>query len=90
MTDLSMPTIILFYDKHDIETHKVFEHVKSTLDGRAVLIRLNVNRHPASFATFKVEELPAVVAFLNGKELWRICGSLTEESILKNFENIST
>jgi thioredoxin-like negative regulator of GroEL len=89
MTDLSMPTIILFYDKYDAETLKVFEQVKATLNGRAVLIRLNVNRHPASFATFKVEELPAMVAFLSGKELWRVSGNLTEESILQNFENIS-
>jgi thioredoxin-like negative regulator of GroEL len=89
MTDLGMPTIILFYDKHDIETQNVFEQVKVTLHGRAAMIRLNVKRHPASFATFKVEDLPAVVAFLNGKELWRISGNITEEIILQKFENIS-
>jgi thioredoxin-like negative regulator of GroEL len=89
MSDLGMPSIILFYDKHDVETMNVFEQVNTTLNGRAVLIRLNVKRHPASFATFKVEELPAVVAFLNGKELWRLCGNFTQETIVHNFENIS-
>jgi thioredoxin-like negative regulator of GroEL len=88
MTNLIIPTIILFYDKHDIETLKVFEQVKAILDGRAVLIHLNVNRHPASFATFKVVELPTVVAFLNGKELWRVCGNVTQEIILQNFEKL--
>jgi thioredoxin-like negative regulator of GroEL len=88
MTDLIIPTIILFYDKYDVETLKIFEQVKATLENKAVLLRLNVNRHPASFATFKVAELPAVVAFLNGKELWRVCGNLTEEIILQNFEKI--
>jgi thioredoxin-like negative regulator of GroEL len=83
-----MPTIILFYDKHDTKILQMFEQVRVTLNGKATLIRLNVKRHPASFDTFKVEELPAVVAFLNGKELWRISENLSEEAILERFEEI--
>ena len=85
MTELALPTIILFYDKHNFETLKVFENVKSLLVDKAVFISLNMKRHPESFATFKVKDLPSVVAFLNGNELWRVCGNISEEIILQNF-----
>jgi thioredoxin-like negative regulator of GroEL len=89
MSDLIIPTIILFYDKHEGETMKIFEQIKVSLNNKAVLVHLNVKGHPASFATFKVVELPCFVAFLNGKELWRVSGIFTVETILQNFENIS-
>lgn len=85
MTDLLLPTIILFYDKNDHEILATFENVKATLTEKAVFVKLNVKLHPASFATFHVGEFPTIVAFLDGKELWRFSGDFSEEMILENF-----
>jgi thioredoxin-like negative regulator of GroEL len=83
-----MQTIILFLDGHDFETLKLSEQIKASLNDKATFLQLNLTMHPASFATFKVEELPTAVAFLNGKELWRVSGSFSEETILKHFETV--
>lgn len=85
MNDPALPTLILFYDQYSFENLRVFENVKSLLIDKAVFVSLNMNRHPESFDTFKVNDLPTVVAFLNGYELWRISGNFSEESILANF-----
>ena len=85
MTELALPTIILFYDKYNFETIKAFENVKTLLIDKAIFISLTMKQHPESFATFKVDNLPSVVAFSNGYELWRVCGNFSEETILENF-----
>lgn len=85
MADLSLPTIILFYSKADHDMLKIFENIQETLQERAVFVKLNVDRHPESFLTFKVGNLPTIVALLNGKELWRILGEFSEEMIVANF-----
>jgi thioredoxin-like negative regulator of GroEL len=85
MTDLLLPTIILFYDKNDPEILAIFENVKVALSDKAVFVKLNVKGNPASFATFNVREIPTIVSFLNGKELWRFSGEFSEGMILENF-----
>ena len=86
MADLTLPTIILFYEKIDHDMLKIFENVQEALKDRAVFVKLDVNRHPESFLTFKIGNIPTIVAFLNGRELWRISGAFSEEIILSNFE----
>ncbi len=88
MADLALPTIILFYKKTDHDMLKIFENVQETLKEKAVFVKLNVNRHPESFLTFKIGNLPTVVALLNGRELWRISGEFSEELILENFNDV--
>lgn len=85
MADITLPTIILFYVKTDHDMLKTFENVQKTLKGRAVFVKLNVNKHPESFLTFKVGNIPTVVALLNGRELWRISGDFSEELIVEKF-----
>lgn len=85
MADLSLPTIILFYGKTDHDTLKIFENVQETLKGKAVFVKLNVDRHPESFLTFKIGNIPTIVALLSGRELWRLSGGFSEEMILQNF-----
>ena len=86
MADLTLPTIILFYEKIDHDMLKIFENVQEALKDRAVFVKLDVNRNPESFLTFKIGNIPTIVAFLNGRELWRISGEFSEEIILSNFK----
>ena len=88
MADLTLPTIILFYEKMDHDMLKIFENVQEALKDRAVFVKLDVNRNPESFLTFKIGNIPTIVAFLNGRELWRISGEFSEEIILSNFNEI--
>ena len=88
MADLTLPTIILFYEKIDHDMLKIFENVQEALKDRAVFVKLDVNRNPESFLTFKIGNIPTIVAFLNGRELWRISGEFSEEIILSNFNEI--
>lgn len=85
MAESALPTIILFYGKTDHDMLKIFENLQETSKERAVFVKLNVDRHPESFLTFKIGDLPTVVALLNGRELWRISGVFSEEMILENF-----
>ena len=85
MADLTLPTIILFYEKIDHDMLKIFENVQEALRDRAVFVKLDVNKNPESFLTFKIGNIPTIVAFLNGRELWRISGAFSEEMILLNF-----
>ena len=85
MADLTLPTIILFYEKIDHDMLKIFKNVQEALKDRAIFVKLDVNRNPESFLTFKIGNIPTIVAFLNGRELWRISGAFSEEMILLNF-----
>ena len=57
--------------------------MQDELKGKISLIRLDADENKALMETMKLNELPVILIYENGKETWRSLGYLSEEDLRK-------
>jgi thioredoxin len=58
--------------------------MQEELKGKIALIRLDADENKALMETMKLNELPVILIYENGKETWRSLGYLSEEDLRKH------
>ncbi|MBN1278298.1 MAG: thioredoxin [Chlorobiaceae bacterium] len=49
--------------------------------GRMIVVKVNVDQHPAAAAQFQVQGIPALMLFDKGKLAWRTAGALPYQQL---------
>lgn len=62
----------------------VMETVKEFTGERAMVLNMDIEKHPHYAETYKILSVPTVVIFKNGHEVWRKNGFATSEEILEH------
>ena len=57
------------------------EAVAQTYDGRADVVKLNVDHNPATSQRYGIKGIPTLILFKNGKEEERVVGATSKEAI---------
>lgn len=58
--------------------------MQEELKGKMALIRLDADEHKTLLETMKLDGLPVILVYENGKEVWRNIGYLSEEDLKKH------
>lgn len=57
--------------------------VADQVDGKAKIIKVNVDKNPVAADHYGVRSVPTMLIFKNGKELWRHSGVLPQHEIAR-------
>ncbi|WP_179631884.1 thioredoxin family protein [Clostridium peptidivorans] len=85
----NIPTIVKFYADWCPYCRKfapVFDQVSTEYEGRVKFIEMDVDSSPEAPKEYKVNTIPTVIIFKDGKKINEYVNPQTEE-ILKNFLN---
>ena len=66
----------------------VVEQLAVELAGRMRVAKLNVDENPATAARFRIQSIPALVMFKDGREVDRIIGAQQKSEILRRVQRI--
>ena len=66
----------------------VVEQLAAELAGRMRVAKLNVDENPATAARFRIQSIPALVMFKDGREVDRIIGAQQKSEILRRVQRI--
>lgn len=61
----------------------ILVQVASEVEGKAKIIKVNVDNNPAAAAHYNVRSVPTLLLFKNGKEVWRHSGVLPQHELIK-------
>jgi thioredoxin 1 len=61
----------------------VLKEVKDNMGGRVTILKIDVDRNKELAAQYQVRNVPTMVLFQNGQQLWRQSGVLTKDEIIK-------
>ncbi len=64
----------------------VLDQVVADLDGKIILYKVNVDKHPQLAQQFAIRSIPHLMLFKKGKILWRKGGLLTRAELLKQLK----
>lgn len=53
------------------------------LDGKATIIKVNVDQNPVAAQTYQVRGVPTLMLFQKGKIVWRQAGVLSADQLLR-------
>ena len=59
----------------------VLEQLSGEFQGKAVIAKLDVDRNPATANSFKVQSIPTLIMFRDGKPVERITGALPRNAL---------
>ncbi len=66
----------------------VVEQLASELAGRVVVGKLNVDENPITAARFRIQSIPALLVFMDGREVDRIVGAQPKSEILRRLDRL--
>jgi thioredoxin 1 len=61
----------------------ILEHVASSVKDKAKIIKIDVDKNPAVATTYRVQGVPTLVLFKEGKILWRQSGVVQAHELEK-------
>lgn len=61
----------------------VIKEVAAETEGRARIIKVDVDRNPVAAAKYDVRAVPTFIIFKNGQPVWRHAGSIDKHSLVK-------
>lgn len=61
----------------------LLDKVIADLDGKVVLFKVNVDKHPQLAQQFAIRSIPHLILFKKGKILWRKGGLITQAELVK-------
>jgi thioredoxin 1 len=61
----------------------VLKEVKDNMGGRVTILKIDVDKNKELAAQYQVRNVPTMVLFQNGQQLWRQSGVLTKDEIIK-------
>jgi thioredoxin 1 len=62
------------------------EKVADEVNGRAILVKLDVDESPEITSKYKVKTIPCLILFKNGEEVNRMVGGHTKQEVLDLFD----
>ena len=66
----------------------VVEEVAAEFSGQARVAKLNVDQNPVTAARFRVQSIPALLIFKDGREIERIIGAQPKSEILRRLHRM--
>ncbi|HSZ71896.1 MAG TPA: thioredoxin [Cytophagaceae bacterium] len=67
----------------------ILEQVASSVKDRAKIIKIDVDRNPVVASTYRVQGVPTLVLFKEGKVLWRQSGVIPAPDLEKVIQQFS-
>ena len=67
----------------------VLDEVASTLAGRLRVVKLNSDENPASTARLRIQGIPTLVVFKDGREVSRMIGVRDRDELLKKLATVA-
>jgi len=61
----------------------ILKEVKDSLGDRIAIIKIDVDKNQSLASKYQVRNVPTMVLYQNGKQLWRESGVLTKDQIIK-------
>ena len=58
------------------------------LDGRAKIIKVDIDKNPAAANAFQVRGVPTFIIFKNGKVVWRASGMMPKTELAKAIDQV--
>jgi thioredoxin 1 len=67
---------------HCTEQESVLHDVKSCLENRIAIVKVDVEKNKALATNYEVSHYPTLLLFKNGRQLWRRTGYIGKEELL--------
>lgn len=64
----------------------ILDRVVADLEGKVILFKVNVDKHPQLAQQFAIRSIPHLMLFKKGKILWRKGGLITNAELLKQLK----
>ena len=61
----------------------ILEEVKSDLGGKVRIVKVDVDQNPKAAQRFKVQSVPTLILFKEGKQKWRQSGVVQKNALLQ-------
>ena len=61
----------------------ILENLKSTVGDKAIIIKIDVDKNPKVAAQYKIQGVPTLMIFKNGKILWKQAGVVAAHQLEK-------
>lgn len=61
----------------------ILEEVKSDLGGKVRIVKVDVDRNPKAAQKFKVQSVPTLILFKEGKQKWRQSGVVQKNALMQ-------
>lgn len=87
--DVTMTEFYATWCPHCQRMMPIVEQVKELIDGRAGIIRLDIDKNQEAANAEHVESVPTFIIYKNGKEVWRNTGELDGEVLLGKLESFA-
>jgi thioredoxin 1 len=65
----------------------ILSQVASNVEGKAKVIKIDVDKNPAIAQAYKIQSIPTLVLFRHGKVLWRQAGVVPAHTIEKTIQS---
>ena len=66
----------------------VIQEVARTVQGKARVIKVNIDKSQSASQQFNVSAVPTFMIFKNGKQVWRHAGMIDKQSLLRVIDSI--
>ena len=66
------------------------EAIAEQYSGSAAVVKLNVDDNPSTAATYGIKGIPTLILFIGGKEVERVVGATSKESISRMIERYNS
>lgn len=60
----------------------ILKQVKDEIGDAASIVKVDVDKNPASAQQFQIQGVPTLIVFKNGKPLWRKSGVVSKQELL--------
>jgi thioredoxin-like negative regulator of GroEL len=71
-----------------VQYKPVFEGVAAQMGDRIFMATANTNEAPKSAASYKIQSIPVTIFFVNGKEVFRAEGAMSQGDLLKEIDQV--
>jgi thioredoxin-like negative regulator of GroEL len=71
-----------------VQYKPVFEGVAAQMGDRIFMATANTNEAPKSAASYKIQSIPVTIFFVNGKEVFRAEGAMSQDDLLKEIDQV--
>lgn len=68
----------------------ILEQVKSVLESRIRIIKVDVDKHGATANQYHIQSVPTLILFRNGEVLWRTIGVVDKAELLATLDPFLT